>query len=208
MKKIQLNLGCGVAVKKGFINVDKFYTLEEMVKKEGIFANAVVEKGGEYVQADMCELPFKKNYADYIETVDAIEHITFKNILAAFMEIHRVLKKGGKLVLMTTNFDQLAEQWLTDVKGLDLSDIKNFKKFLDLTEVIYGNQNYGGEYHLSPMNPQFLALLLRNSGFDLKKVKMTIYPKGTKGADKMLKTQKWAKDAVTRTEMILVEAIK
>ena len=66
-KQIKLNLGCGIRLVKGFINVDKAFTLEDIKAQAGPFRQAVCEKGAKFVQADMCNLPFEDNFADYIE---------------------------------------------------------------------------------------------------------------------------------------------
>jgi SAM-dependent methyltransferase len=208
MKKIQLNLGCGIGVKSGFINVDKFYTLKQLKSKKGIFKKAIMEKGGTYVQADMCNLPFKDNYADYIETVNVIEHISFRNIEKAFSEMYRVLKPGHKVLMLTTNFDQLAKFWTEKVAGKIFDNKQIIDDYFELTECIYGNQLYEGEYHIMPFNPYFLNALLQRVGFKAKKIKIVVFPMGSNQLNKKLKTQKWEKNAVARTEFILVEAIK
>lgn len=207
-KKVQINLGCGITVVKDFINVDKFYKEKELREKKGNFINTVFEKGAKYVQADMLKLPFKDNFADYIETVDAIEHVSFRFVLRAIQEMFRVLKKGGKLVIVTTNFNQLAELWTKTMADLPLDNQVNFEKFKNLMEVIYGNQTYDGEFHCIPFNPQFLQLLLTQAGFNPKKIKIIVYPMGNDEIGKKIKTQKWEKGASCRTEMILAECIK
>jgi predicted SAM-dependent methyltransferase len=208
-KKVKLNLGCGITVVgDGFINVDKFYTLKQLKEAKGTFRDAKVARGAKYVQADMLDLPFKDNYADYIETIDVIEHISFRFILKAFMEMYRVLKPGGKLCAVTANFDALARMWTDGIEGMVLDNQPNFDKFYNLMEVIYGNQAYGGEFHTTPFNPQFSTLLLKQAGFDLTKVKIIIYPIGSDAIGKKIKTQKWGKGCGVRTETILIEAIK
>lgn len=207
-KPIKINLGCGITVVKDFINVDKMFTEKQLREKKGGLRDTVFEKGAKYVRGDILALPFKDNYADYIETIDAVEHISFLRILTAFKEMYRVLKPGGKLVVVTPNFDQLAELWTNTVKGLPLDNQESFEKFKNVMEVIYGNQLHEGEYHKTPFNPQFLLLLLTNSGFKIKKIKIIIYPMGNSDIRKKIKTQKWEKGLSVRTEMLLAEAIK
>lgn len=214
MKKISLNLGCGIYLIGGFINVDKFYTLKQLKEKKGDMCNTVIEKGAKFVQADMCALPFRDNYADYIETMDAVEHITFKKLIPVFSEMYRVLKSGGKLVIVTTNFDQLAELWTEKIAGKSLDNDKIMKDYLDLMEVIYGNQNHPGEFHTVPFNPYFLGFLLQKVGFKKKDIKMRVYPMGSKcPSRKILKASRFSSNNrkikwVARTDMILVQAKK
>lgn len=210
IKKIQLNLGCGIMVAKDFINVDKFYTLKQLKAKKGRLKYAVVEKGSKYVKADMCKLPFHDNYADYIETIDTIEHISFRQILQPFMEMYRVLKPGGVLHLVTTNFDNLASLWTKKIAGKPLTEDR-MKEYLNLMEIIYGNQVSEGEAHMTPMNPYFLGYLMQKAGFKEKNIKMTVYPMGTQGpGDKILKTSRWNHKVLPamRSDMILVQAKK
>jgi SAM-dependent methyltransferase len=208
MKKIQINIGCGIMVRKDFINVDKYVTLDQIRKLEKLkIKDAVVEEGGIFIKGDMCKLPFKDEYADYIETIDAIEHISFRKIQKAFNEMFRVLKKGGKLTLITTNFDALAAEWVNTFSGKEPGEI-NMVKYLDLMEVIYGNQIHAGEFHSVPFNPYFLGYLLQQAGFKVPKIKMTIFPIGSRIPAAKMKTQKWDKNALTRSEMILVEVTK
>lgn len=210
-KPIQLNLGCGITVCKDFINVDKSYTLQELKEKKGLMQNAVVEKGSKYVQADMTDLPFKDNFADYIETIDAVEHISFRGILKAFMEMYRVLKVGGTLTVVTPNFDNLAEIWTKEVANRPLSDEATMARYMDIMEVIYGNQANPGEFHTTPINAFFLGFLLQQSGFKEKDIIMTLYPRGTRGPDeKILKTSRWTslQPAGMRTDMLVAIAKK
>lgn len=209
--KIQLNLGCGVYLVKNFINIDKFYTLKQIKSKKGKFKYSIIEKGTKYIQADICDLPFKDNYADYIESIDAVEHIPFSNILLAFKEMYRVLKPGCTLCFATTNFDEIAKNWTNRVANKPFDNDRVMKDYLDLIEIIYGNQTAEGEFHVVPFNPYFLGFLLKNAGFKNSNIKMRIYPTGTKCASrKILKTSRYfgSTPVVMRTEMIVVQAKK
>lgn len=210
-KKIQLNLGCGIRVVSGFINVDKYYTLKQLKEKKGACKNAVIEKGGKYVKADICKLPFKDNYADYIESVDVVEHIPFFRMIPAFREMYRVLKPGGKLCIATINFDEVARLWADRVAKRPFDGDVVMANYLDLMEVIYGNQRYKGEFHTTPFNPYFLGFVLQQAGFKIPNIKMRVYPTGTKCATrKILKTSRYAGHGpiVMRAEAIVVQAKK
>lgn len=54
-----------------------------------------------FVQADLRTLPFPNDYADLITFRMVVEHIQF--IKEEFSDILRVLKKNGKLLILTTN---------------------------------------------------------------------------------------------------------
>jgi len=176
MAKNNLNLGCGIWLRKGFINVDNFIDFEKLLKKEGPYKYAKIEKGAKWVKADIKNMPFPDNYADYVEMMNTIEHFPMYQMVEYLKEIHRVMKKGAKLIIMTNQFDGCAKDWI------DMRLEGNFdpKKYYDVAEVIYGNQ-YGhseGEVHRCPFTQQFLNYILNGAGF--YKGEMYTIPKGVK----------------------------
>ena len=202
--KINLNIACGVHLLKNFINVDKYFDYQDLVGKKDIFKNAVIEKGAKFVRGDIINLPFKDNYADYILSVDTIEHVKTNDVPRAMSELYRVLKKGGKLTLSTPDFDDIAERWIK-MKNEEF----DIKKFLDLTGLIYGNQaGYeDGEMHKTPFTVYYLNLLLQTAGF--KKYTLDWYPGGTKppkmkGYYKILQNGKF----FLKSAVFVVNAIK
>lgn len=200
MKEIKLNLGCGVYIVSGFINVDKNYTLKQLQSKKGLYKNAVIEKGAQYVRADMTALPFKDNFADYIESIDVIEHLPYRQVQKAFNEMARVIKPKGKICLLTTNFDNLAELWLNNNANKQF----NINTYEELTQLIYGNQVGPGQFHTAPFNPYILKHFFEASGLTYK---MTMYPYNTTAVPPF-KTQVWSTSSHTRSDMIWVEAHK
>lgn len=214
-KEVWLNLGCGVSLADDFINVDNFFDLEDLKEgqrtKEGPFKNARVPKGAKFVRGNMCALPFKDNYADYIECNDAIEHMALGDVQKALSEMYRVLKPGGKLGLQTTNFDELAKLWTLNITGNSLSTQKDVDAFVTLSQVIYGNQAGPGEFHRTAFNPFVLGYHLRNAGFKLEDITITIYPTNSpimlpQKAYKHMEDK--LKNMVILTEMMWAECLK
>jgi len=206
MKKIQLNLGSGIYIRKDFINVDNFFTLEELKEgiktKKGKYKDARIEKGAEFVKADILHLPFPDNYADYVEAMEVIEHFPMWHILEYMKEIYRVMKPGAKLIIMTNNMTGLCLDWM-EMMTQDF-DINQYYR---VAETIYGNQ-YGdseGEYHRCPITPKFLNNVLFQAGF--KKGEMWIIPKNAL-MTKQIGTLPINKKTVARNELLIAEVTK
>lgn len=213
---IKLNIGCGGMLIGGFINIDKFYTKEQLFSRSGFFKSVYIEPEAEYLQADVLKLPFNDDYADYIESIDMIEHLGFRETLPALKEMRRVLKTGKKLKLVTQNFDDLARLWMQQVynRPIDFNDTNN--PYYDLMQVIYGNQQAEGEYHRTPINPGFIHALLLTAGFEAKNIEILIYPKGTpcdqpdletNGKSNSSKREELSRIGM-RTEMLVITATK
>lgn len=200
MKKININIGCGGMLTKNFINVDGFIT-EQQMKDVYKQRKAKFPTGATFVNAMVQDLPFKKNYADYIESIDMIEHIPMRLLCPAFSEMHRVLKKGGMLRIVTTSFDDVVRSWLDAsreltekvTRGEDISNV--FDPTFEVTEkgwedaarkrvnlammVIYGNQFHGGEFHMNAFTPATMFVYLQKAGFKKKNIKIIVHEKGS-----------------------------
>lgn len=152
MRKKNLNLGCGRKLLKGFINVDLGYDFKDK----------------NFVKADVRELPFPDNYADYILARQVLEHITFLNVPNALHEWIRVLKPGGRMVITCPNFDLMAEDWLKTEFTINGA--------YEMSQGLFGNQMGDYEIHLSPITPKLLSFYLQQEPVkgDIKS-----YPKGS-----------------------------
>lgn len=177
-KPILLNLGCGVSLFSGFINVDKYLKEEDLrhgaKTREGLCANAKFPADAKYIQADMCSLPFKDNYADYIESLEALEHLPFRDVERAVAEMYRVLKPGGQLVMMLPDLDDMCRTWLESVTD----KVFNHNVFFNLVQQFYGNQLHDGEYHTAAFTKTYVEGLLNACGFNRENIKVTLYPHG------------------------------
>jgi predicted SAM-dependent methyltransferase len=205
MAKIKLNIGCGVLLRAGFINIDiiKEQDLREGFKtKKGDWKNTFIEKGAKYVEADVRKLPFKNNFADYVEMRNIIEHLPFREIVDTLKEVRRVMKKKAELVISTDDFDGIAADWLTMRVGtFDLD------RYVRVMETVYGNQMHEGEFHKVAMTSDFLSWCLVSAGF--KKGQLTKYPKNAPIPKEFIHgVSKKEKNLVFRNDMIVARIIK
>lgn len=205
-EKVKLNIGCGVGLLGGFINVDKYISLPDLLHgektKQGTYANARIEEGADFIQGDITDLPFEDNYADYILCVDVIEHLRMRDVPVGLKELYRVLKKGGKIVMMTTDFDDLVDYW-NEIreKSFDIN------KYLEIVEIIYGNQagRDEGELHKSAFNAEYFNIVLQQAGFD--NYKLDRYKRGS--PHPILEGYfKEVEGTLLRSSMFVVEATK
>lgn len=172
-KKIKLNLGCGVGLHKGYVNVDKYIDLKKLKTgaktKKGVYKNAHYEKGIKFVEADILQMPFPDEYADVVELHQVIEHFNIRNIVPLLIEIKRVMKKGARLIITAPSFSSLAKEWVENdwkEEWLNKNGAYDLDEYFNLTEQIYGNQVEGiGETHLCPITPRFLQCCLTSAGF-------------------------------------------
>jgi len=199
-KEIKVNLGCGVHLFKDWINVDKFINLKDLKEKKGIYEKAIIEKGAEFVKADICDLPFKDNFANKVECIETIEHIPFNKILKAFAEIRRILKPGGRVLITTVNFDEIAKLWVEHI----ISQPLDWRNWMVLLGGIYGNQLTEGEFHACPFNPEFMKWCLDQTGF--KSYEIIIHPSGSRYPE--LWSRPLSKKLNCMIEMIVVRARK
>lgn len=78
----KINLGSGDKYLKGFINCDVLTN----VKSDKVF------------DLNTFPYPFKSNYADEIRMDNVLEHLD--NIVDVMRELHRILKKNGKAIIL------------------------------------------------------------------------------------------------------------
>lgn len=170
IKPTKINLGCGIKLQPGFINVD-LYDLKALKEAKGVLKNAKVR--GKYVKADVRNLPFKDNYADYIIASEILEHMPLKDLNNTLREWIRVLKKGGKMIITVPDFNQVALDWIKTPF--------NPETYGDMAQVIYGSQVADGEFHYSPLTPAFFEYYL--SRMNLTDGKIQMFPSGTPTID-------------------------
>lgn len=170
MKPVKLNLGCGIHVVSGYINVDNQFDLVDLKRAEGLYVNAKVEPGGKFVRSDVRTLPFPENYADFILCHHMIEHLPMNDVTAALREWLRVLKPTGTLYIATLDFDSVAKMWQEWADSN--TDAWNINRVYMLMQCIYGNQITPGEFHCCPFNERLANFFMSTAGFPYWEVKL------------------------------------
>lgn len=143
---MKLNIGCGQAKKKGYINID------------------IDRKSGAELIYSVVDMPFFDDCSvDEILCIHLIEHLSLKEAEDAFQEWFRILKHGAKITIESPDFEALCKEFLAadkvnrwySYKGTWHSLIKHF----------YGNQRSSGQYHKSGYTKERLEDLLTMYGF-------------------------------------------
>jgi len=117
MKK--LNLGCGTDIRYGFINLD-------IAPINGVDVVHNIEGN---------PLPFENDTFDEVLCQDILEHLEYIPVLK---EIHRILKKGGKLKIRVPHFS--SSNNYRDPTHKKMFSIKTFDFFVE-------NSGFGRNYY-------------------------------------------------------------
>lgn len=99
---MKLNIGGGDKYWPGFVNVDKYDQSADVL-------------------ADCRNLPFEADYADEIHSIHFIEHIPRLEVNNMLLDWHRVLKRGGKLVIEVPCLDKIAQNIINGEKNMRLT---------------------------------------------------------------------------------------
>lgn len=141
-KMVFLDLGCGVGriAKKVAPNVEEYYGVDVSANMIKLAREYNKEIGNVFFfKNDGCSLKmFKDNFFDAIVAELVVQHITRENFKAYLLEIHRVLKPAGTLVIQVPRFDFYKKPEFSYRKE-ELSGL--FKDFIFDEEIGYGKNN-------------------------------------------------------------------
>ena len=138
-----LNLGCGENKIVGCLNVD----VDPKVKPDKVFD--ILKK-----------FPLVSDTVDFVLLFHTIEHIEKPLHAQVLIEIFRVLKPGGYLIISYPEFLKCVKNWRTNFHGQ--------QDFWEAT--LYGRQGSDWDYHVCIMHTEHFVLTLRNCGFAIQKV--------------------------------------
>ncbi len=121
MSQKKLNVGCGRDIKPGWTNLDS-------VDLPGVNVVCDVEK---------LPLPFEDNEFDVIQCQDIFEHIEY---IPVFRDLHRVLKKGGLMIIRVPHFT--SRRNFNDPTHKKMFSIRTFEYFIK-------NSRAGRDYYFN-----------------------------------------------------------
>ena len=184
-KPVRVNLGCGSNLQEGFINIDNYYLPDNPL----------------FLKGDAKDLPLESNSVDYILCDQMLEHIPMMDVVQVLHEIRRVLKKGGKAIIMVPDFEDAVKGWLS------YNHNANFNPYMYtwFSEPIYGNQMHDGEFHQTPMCAGYLHYTLNMAG--LKNHQIVFHPRDGKVPTFPGMTP-YPQNATLRNAQLSVEVVK
>lgn len=148
MKKIiKVNLGCGEAAVKGWINIDKSWrVLLSRFPRLKIFLRLFpswglvtresfndISPALEVRRHDVSKgLPFNNDEVDYIFTSHMLEHLTRDKASFVLKECYRTLKTGGVLRILAPDLSLLIEEYVKNKQASDRTAADKFMRSMEL----------------------------------------------------------------------------
>jgi predicted SAM-dependent methyltransferase len=139
---LRVNVGAGHITREGYLNVDSR------------------ELPGIDVVADVRDLPFEEREVSEIYSAHLLEHFPVEELRRVILPHWvSILEDGGKLVLV-----------VPDVETMVAERASGRMSFDDFVEVMYGGQEYEGDFHFSGFSKETLTRLLKEVGLEDVKV--------------------------------------
>lgn len=134
---LRLNLGCGHIALDGYINVD----MRELPNVD--------------VAAAVDALPFEEGTVDEVFSAHLIEHFPQEELRRKLLPYwYACLKPGGRFGAVTPDAAAMIAAAGAGTYG-----------FEDFREVLFGTQDYEGDYHFNLLTPDSMTTLLQEAGF-------------------------------------------
>jgi len=128
------------------------------------------------IVADLEEpLPLPSNEYDLVLSKFVIEHMSWRKVNGFIGQIHRILRTGGKVVIITANLKEQAR-------------VISTRDIWDGTEscLVFGGQDHVGNFHKCGFSPEYLTKVFRDEGFS----DIRVYPLPTCSTDMVLEAIK------------------
>jgi predicted SAM-dependent methyltransferase/FtsZ-binding cell division protein ZapB len=146
--KLLLNLGCGHIPLEGYLNVDR---------------RALP---GVDIVAEVDDLPLETGEVDKIFSAHLLEHFPQEQLRRELLPYYfNLLKAGGEFRAIVPDAEAMIREYSTGNYPYD-----------DMREVLFGGQDYDGDFHFNMFSPKSMTRLLEEAGF----VKISIIEAGRK----------------------------
>jgi predicted SAM-dependent methyltransferase len=136
--RLRLNLGCGHVPLKGYINIDRR------------------ELPGVDVLAEVANMPFDAGEADELFSAHVLEHFPQEQLRRQLLPYWKsLLKPAGLFRAVVPDAETMISEYSAGSYPYD-----------HLREVLYGRQDYDGDFHHNIFTPKHLSELLSEAGFE------------------------------------------
>lgn len=132
---IRLNLGCGTDIRRGYVNID-------VRALPGVAVVSSVEK-----------LDYADGSVDEVYARDILEHFPIGKTVPVLREWLRVLKPGGKLTVRCPDLRTICHRYMHGQHTAAWT-----------AKLLYGNQDYEGNFHYTAFDRGYLTECLRSAG--------------------------------------------
>ncbi len=148
--RLRLNLGCGHIAQEGYINVDR---------------RALP---GVDIVAEVDELPFEPGEIDEIFSAHLLEHFPQEQLRRELLPYYySLLKEGGIFRAVVPDAEAMIQKYTQGEYPYD-----------DMREVMYGAQDYDGDFHFNMFTPESIKKLLEEAGFTEVRINAAGRPNG------------------------------
>jgi len=140
--RLRLNLGCGHIALDGYLNVDR---------------RALP---GVDIVSEVNALPLEAGVADEIFSSHLLEHFPEEQLRRELLPYYYgLLKAGGTFRAV-----------VPDAQAMISNYAEGNYPYEDMREVLYGAQDYDGDFHFNMFTPESMVALLTEAGFDTPRI--------------------------------------
>ena len=151
-----LDYACGPGTFSTFFKNGKYYGVDIAISQINYANQKYKSKRHKFIKIKAKNiLPFRNNFFHTISMIEFIEHIAEKDLKYILLEVQRVLKPGGKLIVTTPNYFSV---WLI------LEFFLNF-----ISSVKYSLQ------HINKFNYYKLKIFFQKNQFKVKKIESFLF---------------------------------
>lgn len=169
---IALNLGCGLSIAPGWINIDnspnarlrKYPWLRRALWKLGILSDQLysVNWSDSIQSLDLRnKLPYEDSSVDYVYTSHLLEHLALMDAQQLMSEVFRILKREGTARVVVPDLAAGARQYLSAIQA-NPDDANAAIEFLNWLQL---NRPGIRDPHLWMYDAPSLSVMLSNIGF-------------------------------------------
>jgi hypothetical protein len=136
-RNVRLNLGCGHIALDGYLNVDR---------------RALP---GVDIVAEVDHLPFEAEQVDEIFSAHLLEHFPQEQLVRQLLPYYyNLIRSGGQFRAVVPDAEAMIREYNNGGYPYE-----------DLREVLYGGQDYDGDFHFNMFTPASLSKMLVDAGF-------------------------------------------